>query len=169
MIQLAWHGPDTRGDLEATYAADVFSYALSQTGSRFQEALVESGVALGASLSYSTQRYVGPIFLTLQTLPGGEEAAIRAALAEVARFADEDYVTDAQIAAAQTILATDALYDQLSDKLLAPHYSLDLNDKEVGELIYKAYQECEVVGDVEFLEDSYFAGQDFFDCPKTWA
>lgn len=119
VIQLAWHGPDTRGDLEATYAADVFSYALSQTGSRFQEALVESGVALGASLSYSTQRYVGPIFLTLQTLPGGEEAAIRAALAEVARFADEDYVTDAQIAAAQTILATDALYDQQSTEALA--------------------------------------------------
>ena len=67
------------------------------------------------------------------------------------------------------IFLTDALYDQLSDKLLAPHYSLDLNDKEVGELIYKAYKECEVVGDVEFLEDSYFAGKDFFDCPKTWA
>ena len=67
------------------------------------------------------------------------------------------------------IFLTDQLYDQLSEKLLAPHYSLDLNDKEVGELIYKAYKECEVVGDVEFLEDSYFAGKDFFDCPKTWA
>ncbi len=67
------------------------------------------------------------------------------------------------------IFLTDALYDQLSEKLLAPHYSLDLNDREVGELIYKAYKECEVVGDVEFLEDSYFAGKDFFDCPKTWA
>jgi len=67
------------------------------------------------------------------------------------------------------IVLTDALYDQLSEKLLAPHYSLDLNDAEVGELIYKAYEECEVVGDVEFLEDSYFAGKDFFDCPKTWA
>tara|TARA_B100000459_G_scaffold108893_1_gene63288 strand:+ start:210 stop:710 length:501 start_codon:yes stop_codon:yes gene_type:complete len=66
------------------------------------------------------------------------------------------------------IFLTDPLYDQLSDKLLAPHYSLDLNDVEVGELIYKAYKECEVVGDVEFLEDSYFAGKDFFDCPKTW-
>ena len=67
------------------------------------------------------------------------------------------------------IFLTDPLYDQLSEKLLAPHYSLDLNDVEVGELIYKAYKECEVVGDVEFLEDSYFAGKDFFDCPKTWA
>ena len=66
------------------------------------------------------------------------------------------------------IFLTDPLYDALYQKLLAPHYSLDLNDAEVGKLIYKAYKECEVVGDVEFLEDSYFAGKDFFDCPKTW-
>jgi len=71
------------------------------------------------------------------------------------------------------IFLTDPLYDALYQKLLAPHYSLDLNDAEVGKLIYKAYRECEVVGDDEFLK-AYFKGPNGkngvggFLCPKTW-
>ena len=74
------------------------------------------------------------------------------------------------------IFLTDALYDKLFGKLLPPHSSLNLNDPEVAELIYQAYcsEECEVVGDVEFLE-GYFKGQHGkkgkggFHCPETWA
>jgi len=71
------------------------------------------------------------------------------------------------------IVLTDALYDQLSKYLLPPHGSLNLNDAEVGKLIYKAYKECEVVGDDEFLK-AYFKGPNGkngvggFHCPKTW-
>lgn len=71
------------------------------------------------------------------------------------------------------IFLTDALYDQLSAYLLPPHGSLDLNKPEVGKLVYKAYQECEVVGDDEFLK-AYFKGPNGkngvggFLCPKTW-
>ncbi|MFT4703530.1 MAG: zinc protease [Bradymonadia bacterium] len=112
VVQLAWHGPDTRNDIDATYAADVFSFILSQTGSEFQEALVESGVALGASIGYSTQRYVGPISLTLQVTPDNVERAIEIANEQIALFANDDYFTDAQMETAQTLLAIDDLYGQ---------------------------------------------------------
>ena len=71
------------------------------------------------------------------------------------------------------VFLTEALYDQLSKYLLPPHGSLNLNDAEVGKLIYKAYKECEVVGDDEFLK-AYFKGPNGkngvggFHCPKTW-
>ena len=71
------------------------------------------------------------------------------------------------------IFLTDPLYDQLSEYLLPPHGSLDLNNPKVGKLVYKAYKECEVVGDDEFLK-AYFKGPNGkngvggFLCPKTW-
>ena len=74
------------------------------------------------------------------------------------------------------IFLTDALYDALFQKLLGPHASLDLNDIAVAELIADAMNDddCEKVGDVEFLE-SFLESKDGegleggFHCPKTWA
>lgn len=69
------------------------------------------------------------------------------------------------------IFLTDALYDALSEKLLGPNYSLDLNDVAVAELILQAMNDndgCEKVGDLEFLE-SYLESKGEFHCPQTWA
>ena len=114
VIQLGWHGPDTRNDVNATYAADVFSTIIAQTSSRFSQNLVESGLALQAYIGYSTQRYVGPITFTLVTLPGREQEAISQALVEISHFADPDYFTDEQLQTAQTLLAVSDLYGQQS-------------------------------------------------------
>ena len=67
------------------------------------------------------------------------------------------------------IFLTKALYDQLSQKLRAPHYSLNLCDPEVYRLILEAARsgECKVVGDKEYLKD-YLKGKGHFHCPKTW-
>ena len=67
------------------------------------------------------------------------------------------------------IFLTKALYDKLSKKLLAPHYSLNLCDPEVYRLILEAArsEECKVVGDKEYLKD-YLKGKGHFHCPKTW-
>ena len=119
VVQMAWHGPDTRNDVEATYAADVFSFILGQDGSRFQENLVQSGVALSASIGYSTQKYVGPIYLTVVTQPGGEQRAINAVLEELERFNAPDYFTDEQLATAITLLAVDDLAGQQSSLNMA--------------------------------------------------
>ena len=118
-VQLAWHGPDTRNDLDATYAADVFSFILTQDASTFRQNLVETGIVLDVGLSYSTQRYVGPITLTAVMTPGREGEAIDAILTEVARFTEDGYFTDEQVSTAQTLLAVSEVYNQQSVEDLA--------------------------------------------------
>src|SRR5207237_2353393 len=77
LIQIGWQGPSIGKDDAATYAADVFSYILTQPDSRFQRNLVDSGLATAADISYYTQRNVGPITLTLVTPPDKATAALR--------------------------------------------------------------------------------------------
>lgn len=112
VLTLSWHGPDTRNDVDATYAADVFSFILGQGSSTFQQNLVDSGIVLQAGLSYQTNRYVGPIVLSAVIAPGREGEAIEAILGELERFDDADYFTDEQVVTAQTLLAIDDLYTQ---------------------------------------------------------
>jgi zinc protease len=116
-IMIGWHGPSIGKDDAATYAADVFSFILRQPNSRFQRALVDSGLALGVDLGYYTQRNVGPIYLTLQTTPDRARAALRAVYQEIARFDDPDYFSDEELESAKTLLEADDLYEreELSD------------------------------------------------------
>lgn len=109
---MAFHGPSVRKDPKATYAADVFSFILAQENSRFHKALVESGLTLGAGISYYTLNQTGPINLSFATTPDKVDAAVAALLEEVAHFADPDYFTDEQIATAKTLLAVDHIYGQ---------------------------------------------------------
>ncbi len=118
-LQLAWHGPDTRNDIDATYAADVFSFILGQDSSAFRQNLVENGVVLDVSFSYQTLRYVGPITMTAVVAPGTELQAYEAIMAEIQKFTNDDYFTDAQIETAQTALAISEIYSQQSVESLA--------------------------------------------------
>lgn len=110
VMMIGWHGPSIGKDNPATYAADVFSFILRQPNSRFQRALVDSGLVNGVDISYYTQRNVGPILLTLQTTPDKAHAAIKAVYAELARFNDKDYFTDEQLESAKALLEADDLY-----------------------------------------------------------
>ena len=74
LIQIGWHGPSIGKDDAATYAADVFSYILTQPDSRFQRDLVDSGLTVGASIGYYTQRNVGPIQVTACDFAGQSES-----------------------------------------------------------------------------------------------
>ncbi|MBA2663757.1 MAG: insulinase family protein [Bradymonadaceae bacterium] len=112
LVRFSWHGPSVTRDAKATYAADVLSYVLSQPTSRFYKTLVDSGITLGAGLSYYTQRYTGPISLAAQMQPEKFEEAVRALLLEVQKFADPDYFTDAQLENAKTILAVQDVYSR---------------------------------------------------------
>lgn len=112
VIQLGWQGPSIGKDDAATYAADVFSFILRQPNSRFQRALVDSGLVAGAGIGYYTQRNVGPIFLTLQTTPDKARAAVRAAYAEVAHFNDANYFTDEELESAKALLEADDLFSR---------------------------------------------------------
>ena len=112
VIQLGWQGPSIGKDDAATYAADVYSFILRQPNSRFQRALVDSGLVAAAGIGYYTQRNVGPIFLTLQTTPEKARAALRAAYTEVEHFNDPNYFTDEELESAKALLEADDLYSR---------------------------------------------------------
>lgn len=118
-IQMSWQGPTTEHYIEDTYAADILGYALSQTTSKLQENLVESGIALHADLSYHTQRHGGPIQFTVTVAPGNEQAAIEAMNQELQRLADDDYLSDELLQTSKTVLSIDDLSLQQSSLDLA--------------------------------------------------
>ncbi len=112
IINVGWHGPSIGKDDAATYAADVFSFILMQPNSRFQRALVDTGLANGVSITYYTQRNVGPIQIVAQTSPDKARAAIKAIYEEISHFNDKDYFTDEQLENAKALLEADDLYSR---------------------------------------------------------
>jgi len=92
------HGPSVRQDPQATYAADVFSYILSQPNSTFYQKLVDSGLLATVNLNYYTLDKTGPITIFAQTTADKYEAAVQAIWAQVQKFTEPDYYTDAQLA-----------------------------------------------------------------------
>jgi zinc protease len=111
-IQFGYHGPSTDTDPAATYAADVFSFILRQPNSRFSRELVDSGLTTGASLSYYTQRNVGPIALMAQTTPDRLKEAITAINQQIALFTTPDYFTEEELESAKTLLDVNEIYDR---------------------------------------------------------
>lgn len=101
LVLLEWEGPDTRHDLNSTYAADVFSFIVNQNSSKFRKALIQSGLALQVNIGYLTLSHVGPI--TIDVVPNPKR--IKECMAEVKRQIDlmdsDDYVTDEQIETAK--------------------------------------------------------------------
>ena len=112
IINIGWHGPSIGRDNAGTYAADVFSFILRQPNSRFQRALVDTGLVTGVNIGYLTQRNVGPITVIAQTTPDKASAAVRAIYAEIARFNDKDYYTDEQLESAKGLLEAEDLYSR---------------------------------------------------------
>lgn len=111
-VEIGWHGPSIGKDDAATYAADVFSYIISQPNSRFQRNLVDSRLTAQVGFGYYTQRNVGPINLVLTTSPANAKAALKAAYKEVASFTQPDYFTDEELESAKTILETNDLFER---------------------------------------------------------
>lgn len=112
LIQIGWQGPSIGKDNDATYAADVFSYILSQPDSRFQRSLVDSGLTVGANIGYYTQRNVGPIQIVAVTTPEKAKAALAAIYDEIDRFDKPDYFTDEELVSAKTILYSRDLFER---------------------------------------------------------
>jgi len=116
-VEIGWHGPSVGKDNAATYAADVFSFIISQPNSRFQRTMVDSGLVNGINFGYYTQRNVGPISAVLQTSPDKAKAALKAFYAEEAQFDKPNYFTDEELENAKTLLEADDLYgrEKLTD------------------------------------------------------
>jgi zinc protease len=112
LINIGWHGPSIGKDNPGTYAADVFSFIITQPNSRFQRTLVDTGLVNGVTVGYLTQRNVGPIRIIAQTTPDKARAALKAIYNEVAHFNDKDYFTDEQLESAKALLEADDLYSR---------------------------------------------------------
>lgn len=111
-VEIGWQGPSIGKDNAATYAADVFSFILTQPNSRFQRALVDKGLATSVGIGYYTQRNIGPITIILQTTPEKAHQAIAAVYNEVSHFNDADYFTNDQLESAKALLEADDLYSR---------------------------------------------------------
>jgi zinc protease len=112
IVELGWQGPSIGKDDAATYAADVFSFILRQPNSRFQRALVDSGLVTAVNFGYYTQRNVGPINLLLQTTPDKVKPAVRAVYNEISHFNEPNYFTDEELESAKALLEADDLYSR---------------------------------------------------------
>jgi zinc protease len=99
-------------DPKATYAADVLSTILGHSTSGFQKRLVDSGLSMNANIGYYTLNHTGPISLFVQTTPDKLMAAKNAALDEIARMSDSNYVTQKELEDAQKELGINALYER---------------------------------------------------------
>jgi zinc protease len=111
-VQLGWQGPSIGKDDAATYAADVFSFIIQQPDSRFQRALVDSGLAAGVGFGYYSQKNTGPIQAVLSTTPDKAKAAVKALYGEIAKFDTPGYFTDEELENAKTLLEADDLYSR---------------------------------------------------------
>ncbi|MES2425481.1 MAG: insulinase family protein, partial [Bacteroidota bacterium] len=97
LIMIDWRGPDTRHDLQSTYAADVFSYILTQNSSKLNKALVQSGLAVGTSFNYLTVSHGGIITFIIQPNPQKIKECLAEVQKQIGLFDADDYLTAEQI------------------------------------------------------------------------
>jgi len=112
LVEIGWQGPSIGKDTNATYAADVFSYILTQPDSKFQRDLVDAGLVANAGIGYYTQRNVGPINVVLVTSPEKAKAALKAVYAEIAQFGSPNYFSNDELENSKTILASNDLFER---------------------------------------------------------
>lgn len=102
---ISWHGPDTRNDIPATYAADVFSFIVNQNGSKMKQALINSGLAQEADVNYYTQKYTGPISFMVSPNPNKIKECYAEVLKQISLWDGADYLSDVQIERAKRLLS----------------------------------------------------------------
>ncbi len=115
----SWHGPDTRNDIPATYAADVFSFIVNQNGSKLKKALINSGLAQEASVNYYTQKYTGPISFMVSPNPAKIKECYEEVLKQIALWDEDDYLSEVQIERAKRLLSI----SQVERREVTPDYA----------------------------------------------
>jgi zinc protease len=99
-----WHGPDTRNDSASTIAGDVFNTILGLNSSKWQQALVDKGLATYAGVSYQTQKFVGPVNIYVLPNPLKLKECYEEVMKQIKMWTDKDYYTDEQLETAKLTL-----------------------------------------------------------------
>lgn len=160
LIQIGWHGPSIGKDDAATYAADVFSYIISQPDSRFQRAMVDSGLAVDAQIGYYTQRNVGPIVVTMVTTPDKAKDALKAVYAQIEQFDKPDYFTNEELESAKTILESRDLFER--EELSEYAHTLSFWWSSTGIDYFRGYHKnlrATTRGEINKYIDTYIQGK----------
>jgi zinc protease len=137
VVQIGWHGPSIGKDDAATYAADVFSFIVEQPDSKLQRAMIDSGLAVGTSVHYYTQRNTGPIRITMVTSPDKAKAALAELYKQIAQFGSPVYFSNEELANAKNLLEAEDLYRR--DKLSEYTHSLGFWWSSTGIDYYRGY------------------------------
>jgi len=104
LVYVYWQGPDTRHDMPATYAADVFSYMVNQNSSGLRKALIQSGLATSVYLNYFTLKHTGPISLVVSPNPARVKECMDEIQRQVALMGNDDGLPDEAIEKAKRML-----------------------------------------------------------------
>ena len=102
-IMINWHGPEYRNDSAATLYADIFSTVLGLNSSKWQQALIDKGLASYAGINYSTNRYIGPIQIMVVPNPTKLKECYNEVMNQISHFGDADYITDEQLQTAKEV------------------------------------------------------------------
>ncbi len=109
-LRMAWHGPGMTADVPSTFAADVFSFIISQPNSRFYRNIIDSGLFDRASITYFSQVHTGPISVDAITSADRFDRAHTALQNEISHLADDDYFTDEEPEFAKNQLEVSEIY-----------------------------------------------------------
>lgn len=99
-----WIGPDFSTDSAGTVIADVFTTALGLNSSKWQQALIDKGLASYAGLSYTTNKYAGPISIFVVPNPTRLKECNEELKRQISMLGNGDYFTDEQLATAKDII-----------------------------------------------------------------
>jgi len=111
IVTMGWMGPDTRNDVKSTYVADVFSFIVSQSSSKFQQQLIDSGLAYQVQFFYQTAKYVGPIQLFIVPNPTKLKECMKKLNELISEFDSNNFFTDDQLQTAKDQLIIQDIYN----------------------------------------------------------
>ena len=109
-LMYMWQGPDYRNDSAGTVVADVFNTALGLNASKWQQALVNKGLATYAFVNYQTARYVGPISIYALPNPLKLKECYEEIARQVKMWGEDGYITEDQLNTAKQTLRRNQIY-----------------------------------------------------------
>ncbi len=124
-LNIYWQGPDYRKDSAATVAADVFFAVLQLNSSKWQQALVDKGLATYAYENYQTAKYTGPIGINVLPNPNKLKECYFEVMKQVNMWTNDDYFTDEQLNTAKQVLRRNYIRQQEKPSTLGMQLSAD--------------------------------------------
>jgi zinc protease len=109
IVMYWWHGPDTRNDSASTIAAKVFQTILGMNSSKWQQALIDKGLASSADVDYDFEKYVGPVDINLRPNPDKLQICNTEVLSQIKQWGNDDYFSDEQLRDAKEIMRRNAI------------------------------------------------------------